>query len=385
MLTRSGVLVAVGALGSFIVGRLLGVTELYVLGAAAMALVVLALAWVRRRPPALSVARHLRPARTSVGTLARVDVELENRGSRTSPVVTVIDEVAGTVGAHLIAAPVPAGSTLHLGYRLPTAQRGLLRVGPLRLELTDPFGLARRIVPGVGEAVLTVLPAIDPLDTGPIGGGRHEPLNGLSTRSMAARGIEDLATLRPYVVGDDLRRVHWPSSARVDGLVVRRDEEHWQGHLTVVLDTRPDAMDPACFERAVSAAASLVHAVGEAADRIRLLYTGGFDSGMIDARRSAGTLLQGLAVVAQTNESDHVGSSVEHRERAAIVLTGGDGDTAPLRLGGYTSIQLVRFISSGHLGNGTDPHDGSLLVSPDQPFAAAWNGTVRHHAPAHRS
>ena len=97
-----------------------------------------------------------------------------------------------------------------------------------------------------------------------MGGGRHEPLPGMSHRVVATSGVEDLVTLRPYVVGDDLRRVHWPSTAHADELQVRRDEERWQGHLTVLLDAqRRCARAPRRFERAVSAAAGIIHAVAE--------------------------------------------------------------------------------------------------------------------------
>ncbi|MEZ5140325.1 MAG: DUF58 domain-containing protein [Acidimicrobiales bacterium] len=153
-------------------------------------------------------------------------------------------------------------------------------------ELADPFGLARRAVPGPAAQTVTILPGIEPLEGRLVGAGRQEPLAGRSTRSMATSGIEDLATLRPYVVGDDLRRVHWPASARADDLLVRRDEERWQGHLTLVLDVDPAAMPADAFEQAVSAAASVVHHVAESGDRIRLVASDGYDSGMVDARRA---------------------------------------------------------------------------------------------------
>jgi uncharacterized protein (DUF58 family) len=269
------------------------------------------------------------------------------------------------------------GSSSHLGYRLPTGRRGLLRVGPLHLERADPFGLARRVVRAAGETTLTVLPAIEDLAIGQIGGGRHEPLTGLSAASLAASGIEDLATLRPYVVGDDLRRVHWPSSARVDDLVVRRDEEHWQGHLTVVLDCRHHAMDAACFERAVSAAASLVHAVSELGDRIRLVQTDGFDSGMIDGRRSAGSLLEVLALVAQGDgEHDDPESLDDRRHSTAVVLTGVHGGDAALGpFDGYARLRFVRFVPTG---TRSAVGDAALVVPADQSFAAAWSDAVRH-------
>ena len=56
-------------------------------------------------------------------------------------------------------------------------------------------------------------------------------------RSVAVHGEDDAPT-REYRHGDDLRRVHWRSTARVGELMVRREEQPWESRATVVLDTR---------------------------------------------------------------------------------------------------------------------------------------------------
>ena len=56
-------------------------------------------------------------------------------------------------------------------------------------------------------------------------------------RSVAVHGEDDVAT-REYRHGDDLRRVHWRSTARVGELMVRREEQPWESRATVMLDTR---------------------------------------------------------------------------------------------------------------------------------------------------
>jgi uncharacterized protein (DUF58 family) len=174
---------------------------------------------------------------------------------------------------------------------------------------------------------VTVLPKVSELATLPKGGGHDDPLDGASQRALAAVASDDLATLRPYVVGDDLRRVHWPSSAHADTLLVRRDEERWQGQLTVLLDGRAAVLDAEEFEAAVSAAASLVHALAGAGDRVRLVTTSGLDTTMVDARRAEGVLLEELALVDQ-----HDGALAPipppmhpHRE-ALVILTGRSGE-----------------------------------------------------------
>ena len=66
--------------------------------------------------------------------------------------LTLHDAVSGTRGARLLVAPLGHGEAARAAYRLPTEHRGVLTIGPLEVELTDPFGLARSTDPGVGRA-----------------------------------------------------------------------------------------------------------------------------------------------------------------------------------------------------------------------------------------
>jgi len=368
MLTRPGWAVVAGAFAGAVAGRLFGVTELYVLAAVAAALVVLALLWVRRPIPQVAVERRVNPPRLAAGSLGRVEVSIANRGSRRVPPVAIVDPVEGTVGARMAVGPLEAGARQDVGYRLPPLRRGQLHVGPLTTEVIDPFGLARRRLPGAPEQAITVLPAIDPAPSLPMGGGRHEPLAGLSRRTASASGVEDLVTLRPYVVGDDLRRVHWPSTAHADELQVRRDEERWQGHVAVLLDTRSDVLAPTDFERAVSAAAGIVDAVSASGDRIRLATTAGADSGMVDAARAGHGLLEDLALVRQERTEPVLPMADVRRPVALILLTGADPGGLPdaARHAGFGHTIVVCFTDDPLL------HRTALAVPSGVPFAAVW-------------
>ena len=371
MPTRAGWIVVAGAVAAGAAGRALGAVELYVLAAIALVLVIAAVAWVRRPSPALDVRRHVRPVRPSRGAPARVELELVNRGRQRTPVLTLHDAVEGTVGARLVIAPLAPGAPQQLGYRLPTGRRGRLRIGPLTAVVVDPFGLARRRVVGIGDELVTILPTVEPLGRAPAGGGQQEPLVGQSTRSIATSGIEDLATLRPYVVGDDLRRVHWPSSAHADDLLVRRDEERWQGHLTVLIDVDEGAMGPDAFEQAVSAAATLVHATSEAGDRVRLATTEGFDSAMVDARRAEGDLLEQLAYLAQSAHPFALPVAEGGGRSALVVLTGPGGPVRPAEHPGrerFGSLAVVRFAPDPSAAQ-----PGDVVVAPGRRFAEAWS------------
>lgn len=325
MLTRSGWLVAVGALGSIFAGRAFGLPELYVMGASGLVLVLVAVVSVGRPVPSIQVQRLVRPARVPLGGLSRVELQITNSGRRTGPVLALHDPVEGTVGARMAVAPLAPGDQQTAAYRLPTERRGLVHVGPLTAEVTDPFGLARRSIQLTGEQTLTVLPAIEMLRKVAAGGGLDDPMAGATRTVLGSAGGEEFASLRPYVVGDDLRRVHWASSARAGDLLVRQDDPPWQGHITVVLDARRDRGSASAFEGAVSAAASLVQAVAEKGDRVRLVITDGTDTGLVDARASRDMLLEHLALVQRHEGGELPRPPLDGRRRTGelVVVSGG--------------------------------------------------------------
>jgi len=160
------------------------------------------------------------------------------------------------------------GDGTHAVYRLPTDRRGIINVGPMRLTVTNPFGLAQITTTGDREVSLIVYPRIDDLRSVRRSSGSGVERHQLLQHQVAPLG-DEFYPLRQSNVVDDLRRVHWPSSAPQDDLMVRQDEIPWHGHLTVLLDTRQGA-DPAVFEEAVSAAASIAHG-----DQVRLVTTAG--------------------------------------------------------------------------------------------------------------
>jgi uncharacterized protein (DUF58 family) len=127
------------------------------------------------------------------------------------------------------------------------------------VRVTDPFGLCEVPAELAGSDTLLVLPQVEPL-------ARVEGVRGWSgagdagERSAVATGEHGMGT-REYRSGDDLRRVHWRSTARRGELMVRQDEQPRQQRATVLLDRRARAhrgSGPASsFERAVTAAASV--------------------------------------------------------------------------------------------------------------------------------
>ncbi len=168
----------------------------------------------------LALKRTISPARVVAGTTARVRLELENLTRLSTRVLLAEDRVPYALGPspRFVLARLPGGRRAAVTYTLRSELRGRYALGPLRLRLTDPFGMCEVARSFTGVDQLIVVPRRTPWPA--VGGGGQWSGTGDSlTRSAAASGEDDITT-REYRYGDDLRRVHWRSTAqagRADG------------------------------------------------------------------------------------------------------------------------------------------------------------------------
>ncbi|MGH9184682.1 MAG: DUF58 domain-containing protein [Acidimicrobiales bacterium] len=390
MLTRQGWLVTAGAVVLVAAGRLLGVFELFVLGVAAAALVGLTFAVVLLVRLRLEVARHLSPPRVHAGTPSRVELRLRNRGERSTPVLRLFDPVSGTRGADLHLAPLEPLGTAQAAYRLPTDRRGIIRVGPLEVVVDDPFGLASVRTIAAPRTELTVYPRIDAIVPVPYTSG-HDPHAGAEHPTALGRTGEDFYALRQYVLGDDIRRVHWPSTARRDELMVRQDELPWQGRVVVLLDVRRSTHTAASLELAVSAAASVVTASWQRQDLVRMLSTDGADSGFAAGTAHVEAIMEHLATVQATPGGTFKGMvesfSQSRRGGGGLVAVVADVTepelTALARLrASFGSVTIVQFDRSSWDRAAPAPAvapslPGLVKVTGQVAFADAWNRAMQ--------
>lgn len=215
-------------------------------------------------------------------------LELTGTSKRFPVVFDATDEVAGEVVAVDLPLLAP-GRRVKVEYPIPTHTRGLLRVGPLTLSRRGPAGLAhaRTVVGDVVE--VRVVPRVLPVRGLP--GGVRRGHVGADER--VERGGTDLVGLREYVPGDDLRRLHWATSARTGTLMIREDADPARPHLAVVLDDHLESYAAAeDFEDAVEVAASLVTVAIAEGHPVRLVSSSGavdveLPAGAVDADASA--------------------------------------------------------------------------------------------------
>ncbi|MFF4170304.1 DUF58 domain-containing protein [Streptomyces sp. NPDC001744] len=310
----------------------LGQADLLRVGLLLAVLPLLCVLVLHRTRYRVATSRRLTPRRVETGTEARVGLLMENVSGLPTGLLMLQDHVPYTLGSRprFVLDRVEAGGRREVSYRVRSDLRGRFPLGPLQMRLADPFGLCELTRSFSSYDTLTVVPRTEALP--PVGllgaaGGYGDG----QQRSLALAGDDDIIP-RAYRHGDDLRRVHWRSTARYGELMVRREEQPQRARCTVLLDTREVAHQGAgpdsAFEWAVSGAASaLVHML-ERGYAVRLLTdTGsavpgegseGFGGPMQDPADSAGLMMDTLAVI---GHSEGAGLS-----RASDVLrAGGDG------------------------------------------------------------
>lgn len=374
MPTRPGWVALVAAVAVTVSGRMFGVLELYVLGVGIALLVVLAWARVRLVPLRLHVERRVVPSEVHAGTPA--DVELSVRAERRTPELDLWEPVDTLGGASMRAAPLPAHQRLVTTYRIPTARRGRVTVGPLQATVTDPFGLARRRLDTAPTAEILVLPHIDPVPVPVI--GSTGPLGATLTRWVLSRaGGSEFHAQRAYVPGDDLRRVNWRASARADDLVVVETSHEADVRLHVLLDrSAADHPDAASFERAVSAVASLLVAATNADVPTELSAPP--SSTLHSGHRELPLSLEELATLEVSPAAD--AAALRHEADAVsvdIVVTGQIDGAALERFRAATAGAAARVLVC--CGASPPGRLGDWLVvdaSADGAFAPTWSALV---------
>lgn len=269
-ITPTGVALASGALALGVLGWALGYVVLCVVAAGGA--VALAGGWVAALTvPRLDVERIVEPMRVERGHPARGVVAVRNPSRYRSRPCTAVDLVADQAIDVAIPALRP-GRSVAVSYAIPTNRRGVLPVGPLSIGRQDPFGLwsSRRAVGDV--ATMLVQPRVHPLDPRPAGRTRH--VEG-PVSDRAPRGTQVFHSLREYTAGDDVRRVHWRSSARTGTLMVREHVDTSLPSTVVVLDTRAGQYRGDAFEEAVDVAASVLDSAQSRGFPARLVTTSG--------------------------------------------------------------------------------------------------------------
>jgi uncharacterized protein (DUF58 family) len=257
--TTRGRTLAALAISMLVFGRLTGLRELVMAGAAFALLIGTGFVLIWFRGGRVDVRRTITPSRTTVGRPVRIELTVDAVGRLGLGPVLLADQIPSEVGPSPRLS-LPGGMRRRhraVAYSVSPRLRGRHSVGPLEVTHTDPFGAVRRRQEVAGHSPLLVYPSYEEVSVLPsavqrLGIVRNSPIVGQG---------DEFYALRAYMEGDDLRKIHWPSSARTGEVMIRQEELLAEPRALIVLDTTlskhrgvgPDAS----IEAAVSACASL--------------------------------------------------------------------------------------------------------------------------------
>jgi len=410
-LTPRGRLVAALGIGGIAVSLFLGQRDVMRVGILLLVLPMLSALLVARTRYRLASARGLRPTRVTVDQPATSVVRVENVSRLPSGLLLVEDAVPWQLGRaqRFVIDRLEPGGRRDVRYELRGALRGRYAIGPVAVQLIDPFGFCRATRQFTTTDTLTVVPAIVTLPAIPVGGD-WSGLGEARARAVASAGEDDVIP-REYRTGDELRRVHWKSTARSGELMVRREEHPWRTRATVFLDTRAVAHrgegPGSSFEWAVSAAASMACHLARRGYAVRVVDADGtwLRPGTSTAEALSGAEAEGplLDVFATVGLTEGVAPGVRDATAKARVRDGllvavvGDLDpdhaesVASLRSGNGSALALV-LDTAGWASRSTTPEDGRstraaallsaagwrvVLCGPQTDLAEAWRGLAR--------
>lgn len=204
--------------------------------------------------------REVVPHPLTVGVPGRVTVTISSasgkRGKAVSRALAESLDIREQAAAELtggMSTKATVSRTAHslaLSYSLLPSRRGRWPLGPALVHSADPLGIMFADTAVGGEELIPVWPStVELTATAGVLMGQADRVV-LGARSPSP----DDAALRDYREGDDLRRVHWPSSARKGTMLVRSDERAGKRPATVLVDLPREGQ---ALEWSISAAASI--------------------------------------------------------------------------------------------------------------------------------
>lgn len=192
---------------------------LYILTYVLTTLFVLSWVWARYSLRKLVFRRTSVSGRVQVGEVFDERLMLDNLSVMPKLWVQIVD--GSTLPGHRAGYVASMGGRKRAMWRARSTcrQRGRFQLGPVSATSGDPFGLFRRRIFLTASQELLVLPHVYPIANFALFTGGL-PGRGRSSR-RALQATTNATTVREYVTGDALSRIHWRSSARYSKLMVK--------------------------------------------------------------------------------------------------------------------------------------------------------------------
>lgn len=335
VLTPRGIGFLVAALACFVAAPVFSVPALLYVTVLLVGLVAFSTIFVFSGHSNVRIERSFSPQVVGPGLSAKATVRITNLSMIPCLEAQWADDLpVGISGDAAGVLPALGGSRqtdsrVSFSYGLQGLRRGRHLIGPLRVQVLDPFGLVyRRHSFGSPEPLIVLpkrvdLPALAPRGESDAGATRPSPQH-------VGVGDDDIIA-RAYLPGDAMKRLHWKATAHRGELMVRQEEQQINPRAGVFLDCEPRTQGTArdskgswehspIFEWSIVAAASIVHHLARAGYSVAFQTSSpAIDHEIADGQDTVEDAMVDLAVL-EPDEVDH--DRTMSPERAAFAILG---------------------------------------------------------------
>jgi len=272
--TRHGIVFSVGAISTTSIGVLFRWQEFLLIGLLFLLVLLSSALFVAYSPPSLLANRQQLVSTTrTLETEFMVDVESRRKRG------LFIQFAGGPLPFRSIPVPKQRGKRV-MRVRIDTQSRCDAELGSIQLVISDAFGFFRRNIGSCGSVRIVVQPRVfdvsNPISSRSRGDNDEGRLTGWGSQ------LSELVT--EYNLGDEPRRIHWRTSAKVGKLMVRKELSPERTDVMLCLDTDANsysttsafanAKEEFDFELFHELFASLALAEAKSGKSIRVLTTG---------------------------------------------------------------------------------------------------------------
>jgi len=224
---------------TFIVAQILGAELLYFMCATFLSLMIIA--WVLGRASLRSVTvERFFPSQTREGETIHICFRVTLRGKLPRLFVSLQDTLPEWIvpadgrETHIVPILIP-NRPVDIYQTVMAAKRGHYKVGPAVIVSNDPLGLFSAPSARSAPCEITVFPSTIPVRSVGSTPGGETGMNPYQSVNVKASG-PDFHGVREYVPNDELRRIHWKSTAHHGTFSVIEFEDTWAADTTVLLD-----------------------------------------------------------------------------------------------------------------------------------------------------
>lgn len=243
-----------------------------------------------------------------------ISITLENFSKSKKHFIAVTDFFPSTITietpkqVRMFFLEIPAKGSITRTYKEKAARRGQYTFQPLIIESSAPFGLMRCSKKYMLPSLMTIYPA--PLSL--ISLNSSQPLTGYADSLFFRRSqgaTDDFCGLRSYSPGDNLRFVHWRTSAKTQTLMIKEFRLPVSTTMTIFLDVSSNEHEgegkDSSLELGIKIATSIIKDSLKNGREVQLIANDGFPP--LKAT-SLWSLLSRLAVIPHLESYERLGS-----------------------------------------------------------------------------